>query len=174
MRARSSSPPGLAKAASEARPYLASITPSRRPVEVDGQTYEDLLWIYRTPLPESQKIAGLVSFYNEKVDLYVDVVLAGGHGDVQGLPARDVDTLHAATNPDHASVFVRSVALPVGTVREPEARIIDRDASERVLQTRDDLAIRKAPRRIAVQQQDRGASAVIDVMDSPHGALVEA
>lgn len=24
------------------------------------------------PLPESQKIAGLVSFYNEKVDLYVD------------------------------------------------------------------------------------------------------
>lgn len=30
------------------------------------------MWIYRTPLPESQKISGLVSFYNEKVDLYVD------------------------------------------------------------------------------------------------------
>jgi uncharacterized protein (DUF427 family) len=41
-------------------------------VEVNDQTYEDLMWIYRTPLPESQKIAGLVSFYNENVDLYVD------------------------------------------------------------------------------------------------------
>jgi uncharacterized protein (DUF427 family) len=33
---------------------------------------EDIVWIYRTPLPESQKIAGLACFYNEKVDLYVD------------------------------------------------------------------------------------------------------
>lgn len=41
-------------------------------VEVNGRIYEDLVWIYRTPLPESQKIAGLVSFYNEKVDIYVD------------------------------------------------------------------------------------------------------
>jgi uncharacterized protein (DUF427 family) len=32
----------------------------------------DLVWIYRSPLPESQKIAGLACFYNEKVDLYVD------------------------------------------------------------------------------------------------------
>jgi uncharacterized protein (DUF427 family) len=41
-------------------------------VEVDDKTYDDLAWTYRTPLPESQKIAGLVAFYNEKVDLYVD------------------------------------------------------------------------------------------------------
>ena len=34
--------------------------------------HTDLVWIYRTPLPESQKIAGLACFYNEKVDLYVD------------------------------------------------------------------------------------------------------
>jgi uncharacterized protein (DUF427 family) len=34
--------------------------------------HQDLVWIYRTPLPESQKIAGLACFYNEKVDLYVD------------------------------------------------------------------------------------------------------
>jgi len=33
---------------------------------------EDLAWSYRTPLPEGQKIAGLVAFYNEKVDIYVD------------------------------------------------------------------------------------------------------
>jgi uncharacterized protein (DUF427 family) len=52
-------------------------------VEVNGETYPDLVWIYRTPLPESQKIAGLASFYNEKVDIYVDGVLqerpGGGH-----------------------------------------------------------------------------------------------
>jgi uncharacterized protein (DUF427 family) len=35
---------------------------------------EDLAWSYRTPLPESQKIAGLVAFYNEKADIYVDGV----------------------------------------------------------------------------------------------------
>jgi uncharacterized protein (DUF427 family) len=44
-------------------------------VEVGGQVHEDLVWIYRTPLPESQKIAGLGSFYNEKVDIYLDGVL---------------------------------------------------------------------------------------------------
>jgi uncharacterized protein (DUF427 family) len=31
-------------------------------------------WSYRTPLPESQKIAGFVAFYPEKVDIYVDEV----------------------------------------------------------------------------------------------------
>lgn len=35
----------------------------------------DVAWSYRTPLPESQKIAGLVAFYPEKVDIYVDEVL---------------------------------------------------------------------------------------------------
>ena len=44
-------------------------------LDVHGRRYEDLVWIYRAPLPESQKIAGLAAFYNEKVDLYVDGVL---------------------------------------------------------------------------------------------------
>ncbi len=34
--------------------------------------YKDLAWSYPTPLPESQKIAGLIAFYNEKVDIYLD------------------------------------------------------------------------------------------------------
>jgi uncharacterized protein (DUF427 family) len=34
--------------------------------------HEDLVWISRAPLPESQKIAGLACFYNEKVDMYLD------------------------------------------------------------------------------------------------------
>jgi len=32
----------------------------------------DLVWMYRTPLPESQKIAGLACFYDEKVDVFLD------------------------------------------------------------------------------------------------------
>jgi uncharacterized protein (DUF427 family) len=43
-------------------------------VDVNGTLYDDLVWTYRTPLPESVKIAGLVSFYNEKVDLTLDGV----------------------------------------------------------------------------------------------------
>ena len=34
--------------------------------------HEDIVWIYRTPLPESQKVTGLACFYNEKVDIYLD------------------------------------------------------------------------------------------------------
>jgi uncharacterized protein (DUF427 family) len=37
--------------------------------------HKDVAWMYRTPLPESQKIAGLVCFYDEKVDVYLDGVL---------------------------------------------------------------------------------------------------
>jgi uncharacterized protein (DUF427 family) len=43
-------------------------------VELDGTLHEDLIWCYRAPLPESQKIAGLACFYNERVDLFVDGV----------------------------------------------------------------------------------------------------
>jgi uncharacterized protein (DUF427 family) len=44
-------------------------------VRAGDELHENLAWSYRTPLPESQKIAGLVAFYNEKVDIYVDGVL---------------------------------------------------------------------------------------------------
>ena len=42
---------------------------------VGDTVHEDVVWIYRAPLPESQKVAGLACFYNERVDLYVDDVL---------------------------------------------------------------------------------------------------
>ena len=41
-------------------------------VTVNGHTHDNLVWGYDSPLPESQKIAGMVAFYNEKVDIYVD------------------------------------------------------------------------------------------------------
>jgi len=41
-------------------------------VTVDGTVHEDIVWGYDAPLRESEQIAGFVSFYNEKVDIYVD------------------------------------------------------------------------------------------------------
>ena len=39
---------------------------------VGDRLVPDLAWSYRTPLPESERIAGMICFYNERVDLYVD------------------------------------------------------------------------------------------------------
>jgi uncharacterized protein (DUF427 family) len=41
-------------------------------VKAGDQVVDNLAWSYPTPLAESIKIAGLVSFYNERVDLRVD------------------------------------------------------------------------------------------------------
>jgi uncharacterized protein (DUF427 family) len=41
-------------------------------VRVGDRLVKDLAWSYPTPLPESQRIAGLVAFYNEEVDLFLD------------------------------------------------------------------------------------------------------
>jgi uncharacterized protein (DUF427 family) len=43
-------------------------------IRAGGKVHQDLAWSYRTPLPESQKVAGLVAFYDEKLDIYVDGV----------------------------------------------------------------------------------------------------
>jgi uncharacterized protein (DUF427 family) len=43
-------------------------------VRTGEQLHPDLAWSYRTPLPESTKIAGLVCFWNDRVELYVDGV----------------------------------------------------------------------------------------------------
>jgi len=41
-------------------------------VRVGDRLAADLAWSYRTPLPESQKIAGLVAFLSERVDLFIE------------------------------------------------------------------------------------------------------
>ncbi|KAI8291726.1 hypothetical protein K4K60_000543 [Colletotrichum sp. SAR11_57] len=61
------------------------ILPSKRSVEVqvagdaqyyhvviDGEEHKNLVWYYRTTTHESAGIAGLLSFYNEKVDIIID------------------------------------------------------------------------------------------------------
>jgi uncharacterized protein (DUF427 family) len=44
-------------------------------VRVGGRTHDDLVWWYPHPIPESAPIAGYLSFYDERVDVYVDDVL---------------------------------------------------------------------------------------------------
>jgi uncharacterized protein (DUF427 family) len=41
-------------------------------VDTGQRVHTDIVWIYRAPLPESQKIAGLACFYDEKADVYLD------------------------------------------------------------------------------------------------------
>lgn len=43
-------------------------------LRLGGALHEEIAWSYPAPLPESQKIAGLIAFYNEKVDLFLDGV----------------------------------------------------------------------------------------------------
>ncbi len=44
-------------------------------VDTTGNVHDDVVWGYDAPARESMQIAGYVSFYNEKVDIYVDGVL---------------------------------------------------------------------------------------------------
>ena len=42
-------------------------------VRVGEQTFEDIVWTYDDPLPESQRIKDRLCFFNEKVDaIYLD------------------------------------------------------------------------------------------------------
>lgn len=41
-------------------------------VVVNGKTYENAVWYYRYPTHECAAIAGLLCFYNEKVDIKLD------------------------------------------------------------------------------------------------------
>ncbi|HZT07895.1 MAG TPA: DUF427 domain-containing protein [Chloroflexota bacterium] len=42
-------------------------------VRVGDQTFDDIVWSYPEPIPECPKVAGLLCFFNERVDaLYVD------------------------------------------------------------------------------------------------------
>ena len=41
----------------------------------DEEEYKNLVWWYRLPTAESAPIAGLLCFYNEKVDIEIDGVL---------------------------------------------------------------------------------------------------
>jgi uncharacterized protein (DUF427 family) len=41
-------------------------------VDVNGTVHRDVVWAYEDPLREALPVKGLVSFYNERVDLTVD------------------------------------------------------------------------------------------------------
>jgi uncharacterized protein (DUF427 family) len=40
-------------------------------LEVEGQTHDNLVWSYQDPIPDAKEIAGLLCFYNDRVELTV-------------------------------------------------------------------------------------------------------
>jgi uncharacterized protein (DUF427 family) len=40
--------------------------------QVGGETYEDLVWSYETPIPQAEGITGLMCFYPDRVELTVN------------------------------------------------------------------------------------------------------
>ena len=44
-------------------------------VKAGGKVFKDIVWGYPNPIPECARIENLLSFYNEKVDVYLDGVL---------------------------------------------------------------------------------------------------
>jgi uncharacterized protein (DUF427 family) len=52
-------------------------TASYLSLETGDASVPDIAWLYRTPLPEGQKVAGLVSFYDDKAEVFVDGVRLG-------------------------------------------------------------------------------------------------
>jgi uncharacterized protein (DUF427 family) len=39
--------------------------------QVGGETHRDLVWSYETPIPAAERIAGLMCFYSERVELTI-------------------------------------------------------------------------------------------------------
>jgi uncharacterized protein (DUF427 family) len=42
---------------------------------VGDTVHTDIVWGYRTPLPESRQVAGLICFFSEKAGIYVNDIL---------------------------------------------------------------------------------------------------
>ncbi len=41
-------------------------------VDAGGEVHDSLVWSYETPIPDAEGITGLMSFFNERVELVVD------------------------------------------------------------------------------------------------------
>ncbi|WP_157361987.1 DUF427 domain-containing protein [Haloechinothrix halophila] len=40
--------------------------------KVGDTVHKDVVWSYESPIPEAEDVAGLVAFFDEKVDVYLD------------------------------------------------------------------------------------------------------
>jgi uncharacterized protein (DUF427 family) len=41
-------------------------------INLSGESYRNFVWAYKDPIAEAIKIRGLLCFFNEKIDLFVD------------------------------------------------------------------------------------------------------
>jgi uncharacterized protein (DUF427 family) len=56
-------------------PYKGAASYWSATVGNEPQRHRDIAWSYADPIPECPRIAGLIAFFNERVDLYIDDVL---------------------------------------------------------------------------------------------------
>jgi uncharacterized protein (DUF427 family) len=47
-------------------------------LELGGVVHDGIVWCYENPIPEAEGIAGLLCFYNDRVDLTVDDSVTAG------------------------------------------------------------------------------------------------
>lgn len=64
----------MARSETQTRCPYKGITTGYWSININGAQHEDLAWSYDFPTRESAPIAGLVCFYNEKVDVFIDGV----------------------------------------------------------------------------------------------------
>ena len=57
--------------------------------EIGGTSYSDIAWVYDFPAPQLLPIAGLIAFYNEKVDTFLDGRLLDRPVTLPSLPQED-------------------------------------------------------------------------------------
>jgi uncharacterized protein (DUF427 family) len=58
-------------------------------VELGGRRHEDLGWTYEEPLPDAVALGGLVAFWDERVDVFLDGELRGRPGGAVAAALRD-------------------------------------------------------------------------------------
>jgi uncharacterized protein (DUF427 family) len=47
-------------------------------LELDGAVHDGIVWSYETPIPAAEGIAGMLCFYNDRVDLTVESSVSTG------------------------------------------------------------------------------------------------
>src|SRR5262249_56363726 len=74
---------------------------------------------------------------------------------------------------EHAGLGDRQEIVILRRARQPEPGKVRRDAAKLRRQLADDVPVEKRPGRVAVQQQERSALPLVDVVDAAIGGIDE-
>jgi hypothetical protein len=69
---------------------------------INGKRYEDIAWWYRFPVTESMLIQGMLCFYADKVDMWVDGEKKGTRAEIMARAKKEIEA-SAQAKDDHSS-----------------------------------------------------------------------